>query len=91
MAERFIDAALANRADLNEVLFGIEKNNAQRFAIEKAHFGAEIGNCLWTVDRERLTLHAKRANEPQRFRLRNEGQKVLNRSAYQDSERTKML
>ena len=51
VAERFIDAALANRADLNEVLLGVEKNNAQGFTIEKAHFGTEIGNCLGTIDR----------------------------------------
>jgi len=51
VAERFIDAALANRADLNEVLFGVEKNNAQGFTIEKAHLGTEIGNCLGTIDR----------------------------------------
>ena len=51
VAERFIDAALANRADLNEMLFGVEKNNAQGFPIEKAHLRTEIGNCLWTIDR----------------------------------------
>ena len=85
VAERFIVTALANRADLNEVLLGVEKNNAQGFTIEKPHFGTEIGNCLGTIDRERLTFfpqrdgaHPKGANEPQRLRLRNEGQKLLN-------------
>ena len=76
VAERFIDAALANRADLNEVLLGVEKNDTQGFTIEKAHFAAEIGNCKRAVDRERLTLlaqcdgaHPKRTNEAQRLRL----------------------
>ena len=76
VAERFIDAALANRADLNEVLLGVEKNNAQGFTIEKAHFGTEIGDRKRTIDRERLTLlaqcdgaHPKRANQPQSFKL----------------------
>jgi hypothetical protein len=32
VAERFIDAALADRADLNEVLLGVEKNDTQAFA-----------------------------------------------------------
>ena len=51
MAERFVDAALANRTDLNEVLLGVEKNDTQAFTIEKAHLGAEIGDCLGTFDR----------------------------------------
>ena len=38
VGERFIDGALTNRADLNEVLFGIEKNDPERFAIEEAPF-----------------------------------------------------
>jgi hypothetical protein len=69
VAERFVDTALAHRADLNQVLFGIKENDPQDFAIQKAHFGTEIVNCLMTIDRERLTLllqcdgaHAKRAN-----------------------------
>src|SRR5262249_50788216 len=69
VTERFIDTALANRADLNEVLLGIEKNHTQGFTIEKTHFGTEISNCLRTIDRERLALlpqgdsaHSKGAN-----------------------------
>jgi len=38
MGERFVDGALANRGDLDQVLLGIQKNNADRFAIEKAHW-----------------------------------------------------
>ena len=38
VAERFIDAALAHRAGLNEMLLGVEKNHAQGFTIQKAHF-----------------------------------------------------
>ena len=56
MAQRFIDTALANRADLNEVLFGVEKDDAQGFAIQKTHFGTEVGDCERTIDRERLTF-----------------------------------
>ena len=44
VAERFIDAALAHRADLNQVLFGIKENDPQDFAIQKAHLGTEVGN-----------------------------------------------
>jgi len=51
MAERFIDTALANRADLNEVLSGVEKDDTQGFTIEKAHFGTEVGDCKRTIDR----------------------------------------
>ena len=59
VAERFIDAALANRADLNEVLLGIEKNHTQGFAIEKAHFGTEIGRP--PQDYRSLAIDAPRA------------------------------
>jgi hypothetical protein len=51
VAERFVNTALANRTDLNEVLFGVEKNHAQGFAIQKAHLAAEIGDRLGTIDR----------------------------------------
>jgi hypothetical protein len=44
VTERFVDAALANRADLNEVLLGVKENGTQAFAIQKAHFGTEIGD-----------------------------------------------
>jgi hypothetical protein len=43
---------------------------------KKTHFGTEVGNCLRTIDRERLTFlaqcdgaHAKRTNQSQSFRL----------------------
>ena len=51
VAERFIDTTLANRADLNKVLLGVEKNDPQAFVIEKAHLGTEIGDRKGTVDR----------------------------------------
>ena len=80
MGERFIDTALANRADLNEVLLGVEKDDTQGFAIQKAHFGTEIGNCLRTVDGERLTFlpqcdgaHAQGTNQSKGFSAWNEG------------------
>ena len=80
MRERLIDTALANRADLNEVLFGVEKDDAQGFAIQKAHLGTEIGDGLRTIDRERLTFlaqcdgaHAQGTNQSQGFRAWNEG------------------
>ena len=56
MAERFVHTALANRADLNQVLLGVEKNDAQAFAVEKTHLGTKFGDCFRTVDGERLAL-----------------------------------
>ena len=50
--EGLVDRPLTNRADLNEVLLGVKKNNAQGLTIEKTHFGTEIGvigprsNCI---------------------------------------------
>jgi hypothetical protein len=41
---------LADRTNLNQVLLGVEKNDAQGFPIEKAHLGTEIGDCLGTID-----------------------------------------
>lgn len=58
VGEGLIDRPLTNRADLNEVLFGVEKNDSERFTIEKAHFGTEVGDCLGTINRERLAFLA---------------------------------
>jgi hypothetical protein len=98
VSERLIDGALTNCADLNEMLFGIEKNNAEQFAIEKAHLGTEVGDRQRTIDCERLTFlperngtHAKGTNKSQGFRPWNEGQKLLNGGASQDGEGTEML
>jgi hypothetical protein len=44
VGEGLIDRPLANRADLNEVLLGIQKNDSKPLAIEKAHLGTEIGD-----------------------------------------------
>ena len=54
--EGLVHAALANRADLNEVLLDVKENGPQAFAVEKTHLAAEIGDCKRTIDRERLTL-----------------------------------
>ena len=58
MGEGLIDRPLTNRADLNEVLFGVEKNDSKRFTIKKAHFGTKVSNCHRTVDGERLAFLA---------------------------------
>jgi len=51
VGEGFIDGALTNRADLNEVLFGVKKNDPERFAIEKPHLGTKVCDCERTIDR----------------------------------------
>ena len=51
VGERLVDAALTNGADLNEVLFGVKKNHSERFTVEKAHFGAKVGNCFSAINR----------------------------------------
>jgi hypothetical protein len=51
---------LADGGDFDELVFGIEKNDTQRFVGQKTHLGTEPGNCLGTVDGERLTLLAQR-------------------------------
>jgi hypothetical protein len=56
VGEGLVDGPLTNRGNLNEMLFGVEENNPEQLTIEKAHFGTEIGDCVWTVDGERLTL-----------------------------------
>ena len=35
---------------VDQMLFRIEKDDSERFMIEKAHFGTEIGDCGRTVD-----------------------------------------
>ena len=50
VAERFVDAALANRTHLIEVLLGVEENDTQAFAIQKAHLGTKIGDRLGIID-----------------------------------------
>lgn len=50
VGERLIDGALTNRTDLNEVLFGVEKNDPERFAIEKPHLGTQVRDCEGAID-----------------------------------------
>jgi hypothetical protein len=56
VGQRLIDGALADGSDLDQVLLGVEENNAERFAIEKTHLGAQLGECQRAIDRERLSL-----------------------------------
>src|SRR5260370_42383228 len=56
MRERLVHTALADGGDLDQLLFSIQKNDSKPLTIEKAHLRTEIGNCLRTVDGERLTL-----------------------------------
>ena len=46
----FVERSLANGGNLDQMLFCIEKDDSERFAIEKPHFGTEIGDCERTVD-----------------------------------------
>ena len=55
VGERLVDTALADRADRNEVLLGVEKDDTQGFAIQKAHFGTVVCNCLGTINPSRTT------------------------------------
>ena len=50
VGEGFIDGALTHRADLNEVLFCVEKDDSERFAIEKAHLGTKVFDCDGAID-----------------------------------------
>ena len=50
VGKRFIDGALTNRADFNEVLFCIEKDDSERFSVEKPHFGTKVCDCKRTID-----------------------------------------
>jgi hypothetical protein len=70
MRERLIHTALANNGDFDQLLLCVQKNDSKPLPIEKTHFGTELGNCLGTVDGERLTLlpqrygaHPERANQ----------------------------
>ena len=56
VGEGLVDRSLANRADLNEVLFGVKKNDPKRFAIEKAHLGTKVCDCKRTIDGQRLAF-----------------------------------
>jgi hypothetical protein len=60
MRERLVDTALADRGDFDQLLLYIQKDDTEPFTIQKAHLGTEIGNCLGTVDGERLTLLPQR-------------------------------
>ena len=41
MGDGFVDRALADNGDFDQLLFGVQKNDTKRFAIEKAHLGTE--------------------------------------------------
>ena len=56
VGEGLIDGALTNGADLNEVLFCIEKDDSERFSVEKRHFGTKVRDCDRTIDGERLAF-----------------------------------
>ena len=56
VCKRLIDGPLADGGDLDQVLLGVQEHDTEQLTIEKAHFGTEIGDCLRTVDGERLTL-----------------------------------
>ena len=58
MGEGLIDRPLANCANLNEVLFRIQKNDPERFAVEKAHLRTKVCDCNRTIDGERLAFLA---------------------------------
>jgi hypothetical protein len=50
------DAALTNRTELDEVLFGVKQNDTQAFTVEKLHLGTKLCDRKRTIDRERPTL-----------------------------------
>ena len=58
VGEGLIYRPLTNRADLNEMLLGVEKDNSERFAVEKAHLRTKVCDCNRTIDGERLAFLA---------------------------------
>ena len=44
MGDRFVNATLADSGDLDELLFSVEQNDTEQFAIKKAHLGTELGD-----------------------------------------------
>jgi hypothetical protein len=58
VGERLIYGALADGCDLDQVLLGVQQDNAERIAVEKTHFGAQLGDCRRAFDRARLSFLA---------------------------------
>lgn len=54
--QRFVEGTFGHSSNLHELLFGVEKNNAERFAIEKTHLRTELGNGKRIFDRQRLAF-----------------------------------
>jgi hypothetical protein len=59
---------------LHELLFSIEENDSERFAIEKTHFGTKLGDGQRIIDGELLTFlpegdgaQTERANQAKGF------------------------
>ncbi len=84
MGDGFVDRALADNGDLDELLFGIEKNDPKRFAIEKAHFRTEAGDRDQVIDGKGLAFLSRndraktqRADEAKGFRAGDEGSKLF--------------
>ena len=46
----FVERSLADGSDLNQMLFRIEKDDSERFTIEKPHLGTEVCDCQRTID-----------------------------------------
>ena len=50
VSKRLVDGALADGGDLDQVLLGIQKNDPERFTIEKAHLGTKVCDCERIID-----------------------------------------
>ena len=58
MSDRFVNATLADGRDLDQVLLGVKENDPERFAVQKTHLGAQLGDGQRAIDRERLSFLA---------------------------------
>ena len=58
VGEKTHSRALVDGRDLDQVLLRVEENDAERFAVEKAHLGTELGDGQRAVDREPLSFLA---------------------------------
>ena len=88
MGERFVESAFSHGNDLDELLFGVEQDHADRFVRKKPHLGAETGYRPRAIDDELRAFvaqgdggQAQGADQPGGFGAREERQQFLNRGA----------
>jgi hypothetical protein len=45
MGGSFVESTLADGGDVDRVLLGVKENDPERFAVEKTHLRAQLGDC----------------------------------------------